>query len=202
MARTKYEEALSWVKSYRQERGDEANPSCFISYAWGRAKNKKWALELAIDLRKADVELIFDQWDSGAGKDLNRFIQRIADTDFVAAVGTPAYLKKYKAEDQAPVVAAELTMINTRLAGKRSQREGVIPLLRAGTKAKSFPALFGGQIHLDFRKEPMHFAGLFELVLALHDIPLDRPQVEEFRALLKPEEQLKARASRAGRGQS
>ena len=202
LARTKYEEALSWVKSYRQERGDEANPSCFISYAWGDAENEKWALELAKDLRKADVEVIFDRWDSGPGKDLNRFIQRIAKAEFVAAIGTPAYLTKYEAEDVGPVVAAELSMITTRLRGKSSEREGVIPLLRAGTKAKSFPALFGSQVHLDFRKEPMHFAGLFELVLALHAIPLDRPQVEEFRALLKPEEQLNARASRAGRGQS
>ena len=69
-------------------------------------------------------------------------------------------------------------------------------------KGAIVPALLGSQIHLDFPKQPMHFAGLFELVLALHAIPLDRPQVEEFRALLKPEEQSKARASRAGRGQS
>ena len=202
MARTKYEEALSWVKSYRQDRKDEANPSCFISYAWGDAEYEKWVLELAKDLRKADVELIFDHWDSGPAKDLNRFIQQIAKADFVAAVGTPAYLTKYEDEDAGRVVAAELSMFTTRLCGTRSEREGVIPLLRAGTKKKSFPALFGSQVHLDFRKEPMHFAGLFELVLALHAIPLDRPQVEEFRAMLKPEEQLKARASRAGRGKS
>ena len=194
LARTRYEEALSWVKSFRHERGDEAKPSCFLSYAWGTAKLEKWVLELAKDLRAADIDVIFDRWDSGPGKDLNRFIQRIDEADFVAAVGTAAYLKKYKADDQGAVVAAELGMITTRLGGKRSQREGVMPLLRTGTKAKSFPALFGSSVHLDFRKETTHFAGLFELILAIHKIPLDRPQVEEFRAMLKPEKGLSAGA--------
>ncbi len=200
LARTKYEEALSWVKSFRHERGDEAKPSCFISYAWGTAKLEKWVLELAKDLRAADIDVIFDRWASGPGKDINRFIQRIDEADFVAAVGTAAYLKKYKAEDQGAVVAAELGMITTRLGGKRSQREGVMPLLRTGTKAKSFPALFGSSVHLDFRKETTHFARLFELILAIHKIPLDRPQVEEFRAMLTPERGLSARASAASSG--
>ena len=194
LARTKYEEALSWVKSFRHERGDEAKPSCFISYAWGAAKLEKWVLELAKDLRAADIDVIFDKWDSGPGKDLNRFIQRIDEADFVAAVGTAAYLKKYKADDQGAVVAAELGMITTRLGGKRSQREGVMPLLRTGTKAKSFPPLFGSSVHLDFRKETTHFARLFELILAIHKIPLDRPQVEEFRGMLTPEKGLRAGA--------
>ena len=158
VARTKYEEALSWVKSFRHERGDEAKPSCFISYAWGDEAYEKWVLELAKDLRKADVEVVFDQWDSHAGDDLMRFIQRIDKENYVAAVGTPAYLEKYEDEDRDAIVSAELGLIAARLSRRPSER-GVIPLLLAGTKRKSFPALFGPAVHIDFRKEPIHFAG-------------------------------------------
>jgi hypothetical protein len=55
---------------------------------------------------------------------------------------------------------------------------------------KSLPALFGPAVHIDFCEELTHFAGLFELILAIHKIPLDRPQVEEFRAMLTPEKGL------------
>ena len=194
--RTVFEEALVWVKSFRRDRGDsDKRPSCFISYAWGEPSHEKWVLQLAKDLRKADVDMILDRWHGTPGTNLNRFIERIDAADFVVAVGTPLYLAKYQKKETDAVVAAEIKLINDRLCNA-SEEESARPLLLDGTPKKSFPALFRGSVSVDFRKKDDYFVRLFELILSLHNIPFDHPRVDDFRERMEAERDRFARAAR------
>ncbi len=183
--RTAFEEALVWVKAFRRDRGDgEKRPSCFISYAWGVPDHERWVLTLARDLQKSDVEAVFDKWHCPPGSDRHRFVQRIVETDYVAAVGTPLYLEKYNGADR--VVEAEITlMIDDRLM-KRSRRASVLPLLLKGSPESCFPPLFRNNVASDFNEREEYFLKLFELILSMHKIPFDHPRVEEFVQKMSP----------------
>ncbi len=178
--RTAFEQALVWIKAYRRDKGkSEERPSCFISYAWGVAEHEKWVVTLARDLRKADVGVILDRWHSPPGSDINRFIEQINSAEYVIAVGTAAYLKKYKAKDRDAVVNAEIVLINSRLRSF-SRRETIRPVLLEGTQKTSYPPLFESIVACEFLEKEKYFSELFLLVMSIHGIPFDHPRVEEF----------------------
>ena len=194
--RTVFEEALVWVKGFRRDRGDsDKRPSCFISYAWGEPSHEKWVLQLAKDLRKADVDMIFDRWHNTPGTSITKFIEEIESAQFVVAVGTAQYLAKYKTKKKDPVVAAEIKLINTRLR-KLSEEESIKPLLLTGTQEECFPPLFEDSVYVDFRDRENHFVRLFELILSLYNIPFDHPRVDDFRERMQAERDRLARAAR------
>ena len=178
--RTAFEEALVWIKALRRDQGkSEERPSCFISYAWGVAEHEKWVVTLARDLRKADVAVILDRWDSPPGTAIQRFIKKITSADYVVAVGTPAYLTKYESEDRDAVVNAEVVLIESRLR-KASRRETIRPVLLEGTQETSYPPMFDGIVACEFLEKEKYFSELFLLVMSIHKIPFDHPRVEEF----------------------
>ena len=194
--RTVFEEALVWVKGFRRDRGDLANrPSCFISYAWGEPSHERWVLQLAKDLRNADVDVIFDRWHNTPGTSITKFVEQIEMAQFVVAVGTPQYLAKYKTKKKDPVLHAEIKLINTRLR-KLSQEESIKPLLLTGIQEECFPALFEDSVYVDFRDRENHFVRLFELILSLYNIPFDHPRVDDFRERMQAERDRLARAAR------
>ena len=194
--RTVFEEALVWVKSFRRDRGDlDKRPSCFISYAWGESSHERWVLQLAKDLRNADVDVIFDRWHNTPGTSITKFVEQIEMAQFVVAVGTPQYLAKYKTKKKDPVLHAEIKLINTRLR-KLSQEESIKPLLLTGTQEECFPPLFEDSVYVDFSKKDNYFMRLFELILSLHNIPFDHPRVDDFRERMQAERDRLARATR------
>ena len=194
--RTVFEEALVWVKGFRRDRGDsDKRPSCFISYAWGEPSHERWVLQLAKDLRNADLDVILDRWHNTPGTSITKFVEQIEAAQFVVAVGTPQYLEKYKTKKKDPVLHAEIKLINTRLR-KLSEEESIRPLLLTGTQEECFPALFEDSVHLDFREKDDHFVRLFELILSLYEIRFDHPRVDDFRDRMQAERDRLARAVR------
>ena len=114
--RTNFETALVRVKSLLRDRGEAEKPTCFISYAWGVPYHERWVLQLAKDLRNADIDVLLDKWNSPPGSDLVRYIDQILKSEFVIVAGTPSLLQKYDSNISDPVVAAELRLINLRLS--------------------------------------------------------------------------------------
>ena len=84
--RAAFEGALVSVKSLLLEGEDAEKPTCFVSYSWGGADEKRWVLQLAKDLQHADVAVVLDQWDSRPGSDLGRYIDRVESCRFVVVV--------------------------------------------------------------------------------------------------------------------
>ncbi|HEY6284358.1 MAG TPA: TIR domain-containing protein, partial [Ktedonobacteraceae bacterium] len=166
--RTTYESALSSVKKFVLDRGQRSKQSCFISYAWGDPVHEHWVLRLSDDLRKADLSVVLDQWDSAAfGTSLTRFISRIDECDFILAVGTPAYRQKYenKVLPHGSVVAAEIDLMSRRLLDTEAQKASVLPLLLDGEEQSSFPPLLQGRVYANFKQEENYLVTLFDLVL-------------------------------------
>ncbi len=188
--RTIYESALSSVKKFVLDKGQRTKQSCFISYAWGDPVHEHWVLRLADDLRKADLTVVLDQWDSAAfGTILTRFISRIDECDFILAVGTPAYRQKYenKVSPHGSVVAAEIDLMSRRLLATEAQKTSILPLLLEGEEQSSFPPLLQGRVYADFKQEEHYLVTLFDLVLTLYHIPFDDPMVRDLRERLRKE---------------
>lgn len=184
--RTAFEEALVWVKSIMRERGDETiRSSCFISYAWGEPTQEKWVLKLAKDLRNAGIGIILDRWHNPPGASITEFIERIEVSDYVISVGTPAYLEKYMEKDEDRVVNAEFRLIGTILRMRKKKRERVIPILLSGNQQTSFPSLLRDSVYVDFRAEDKYFIKLFNLILRLHNIPFEHPNLDDLREAMR-----------------
>jgi hypothetical protein len=182
--RTEYEVAISWVKSFRHERGDANPPTCFISYAWGDPKHERWVEDLADHLRQADIAVTLDKWHCRPGADLAKFIQQITPSDFICAIGTPGYLQKYENTEREAVVAAELNLINARLMRGGAHHDTIIPLLRAGSPQESYPPLLRTAVFVDMRTNRDFLARLFELVMTIHGIAFHEPMARQHRSAI------------------
>lgn len=181
--RTTFEAGLVKVKSLMLELGDaEARPTCFISYARGLPEHERWVLQLAKDLRNADVDVLLDRWHSPPGSDLGRYIDRILGCNFVIVAGTPGLRQKYEANSADPVVAAELELIALRLRQPHQYGRTVVPILLQGTESEAFPPQLQKLVHLDFRNSDAYFPQLFTLIWQLCSLPFDHPLLEELQA--------------------
>ena len=181
--RTLYETGVARLKSLVR---DVKPPSCFLSYAWGSGEHEHWVLTLATDLRNAGIDVLLDRWEQDIGSSLARFIERGAQCDYIAVIGTPSYRIKYEnRDDQAgTVVAAEMHLVNLRMFGTENQKKTVLPLLREGEDETSLPPFLIGRTYADFRKDQVYFAKVFELLLKLyglapHELAMDL--VDEWR---------------------
>jgi small GTP-binding protein len=180
--RTSFEAGLVSVKSLLLERGDAgAKPTCFISYAWGVLDDENWVLQLAKDLRNADIDVLLDRWHSSPGSDLGRYIDRILSSQFVIVVGTPELRQKYEVKGADPVVAAELELIDLRLRQPKRYGSTVLPVLLHGAAHEVFTPSLQKLVNIDFRKEDMYFSQLFVVLWKLWALPFDHPLLEELR---------------------
>ena len=184
--RTAFEAALVRVKALLRDKGKKKKPTCFISYAWGISKNERWVLQLAKDLRNADIDVLLDRWDSPPGSNLDLYIERILSSDFVIAVGTPELRQKYDTRKADPVVAAELKLINLRVRRPTEYGETILPVLLAGDSRKSFPPQLQPLVNVDFRETEFYFRRLFDMIWRLYDLPFDHPQLEELQESMMP----------------
>lgn len=176
--RTAFQEALTTVRAIVRERGNDASPSCFLSYAWGVAAHEKWVRQLADDLRDAGIHGRLDVKHNTPGTDIDAYIEQILETDFVVVVGTPKLLQKYENQESDNVVSSELKLINTRrMQPNRFGRNTVVPVMLEGDPAMSLPPLLQNTVFVDFTDQQQYFERVFDLVLTLHGIPFDHPGI-------------------------
>lgn len=184
--RKAYDSALVWIKSNtRPQTAGSLKKVCFLSYARGVPEHEKWMLRLARDLQNSGLEVLLDQWHNPPGASIVKFTERISSVDFVLAIGTPAYRKKYETEEGGHVVDAELRLIGTRLRKRREEQERVIPLLLAGDQSSSFPPSLEDSVFIDFRVESQYFVKLFDLVVTIYRIPFDQAGLDDIRGTLE-----------------
>jgi hypothetical protein len=181
--RTAFEASLVSVKSLLLERGDgAARPTCFISYAWGVPEHESWVLQLAKDLRNADIDVILDRWHSPPGSDLGRYIERITSSQFVIVIGTPELRRKYDANSADPVVAAELELVSLRLRQPQHYGRTVLPILLEGNTHEAFTPMLQKLVNIDLRQEEVYFPRLLSMIWQLYSLPSDHPILEDLRA--------------------
>ena len=182
--RSRFEQALFRLKTSLAS-DLAAQPTCFISYAWGNPEHEQWVeRELATDLAKAGITVILDRWEnSRIGASIPRFIEQVASADRVVVVGTPLYRTKYNNDTPMGgfVVAAEGDLLGRRLIGTESRKQTVLPVLLDGTVETALPPLLHGRVYGDFRQPDRYFLNAFNLILSVHEIPPNDPTCVELR---------------------
>jgi hypothetical protein len=185
--RTAFEAGVVNVKSLLLERGTARDkPTCFISYAWGRPEHERWVLQLAKDLRNADIDVLLDRWHSRPGADLGRYIDHILKSQFVVVVGTPELQRKYETNTTDPVVAAELELIALRVRQPQQYGHTVLPILLQGAAHEAFPPQLQKLVSIDFRQDQLYFPRLWVMIWQLYQLPFDHPLLEELQTATAP----------------
>ena len=183
--RTVFEQAVFQLQNYVSER--ESRPECFISYAWGNPEHERWVrTRFATDLRKAGLRVLLDVRENAEpGRSIVTFVERIPECDYVLAIGTPLYRRKYveRLESTGRVVGTEIRLIGERLI-RDPEGARIKPLLLDGEAKDSMPPLMLGLVHADFRDETSYFATTYDLMLYLYGISHDDPAVSDWRSRL------------------
>ncbi|MDP8201514.1 MAG: toll/interleukin-1 receptor domain-containing protein [Candidatus Tenebribacter burtonii] len=150
----------------------------FISYSWDSHEHQKWVLELSTDLiKKYGIDVILDQFELSAGKDLTYFMeQSIEKADKVLIILTPNY--KIKSEDRDGGVGYEYSMISQELFESPITNVKFIPIMRLGDLETSSPKFLKSKIYHQMGIDQNYPVKLFELSKIIYDEPLiEKPEL-------------------------
>lgn len=155
----------------------EGTPVVFISYSWDDKEHSAWILQLAEVLADNGVEVILDQYDLKAGKNLPHFMEEaIRRADKVIIVFTPNY--KLKAEGRKGGVGFEYSIMNMELYNNQTGNEKFIPVLRRGNQEESIPVFMQNFIHLDMLNDENFENSCTDLLREIYDEPaIKRPKL-------------------------
>jgi small GTP-binding protein len=189
MRRAAFEAAIVRIK---RNSGQAASPpKCFVSYAWGESKHEQWVIRLAMDLKKAGIDVVLDRWHNPPGASITEFVDKILKAEFALVIGTPLLKQKYENASADSVVTMEQKLINTRLLQPSKYGDKVIPILLAGSSDISFTPMLQDVVYVDFRTEQYYFYHLFSLIVRLYQIGFENPYLVELQNSLKPERDMK-----------
>jgi hypothetical protein len=137
----------------------------FISYSWDSKAHMTWVKRLADTLSAMhEVEVIFDQYDLWAGKDVARFMEEgIEKNDRIILVLTPSYAEKAKSRRGG--VGYENLIITGQIYNN-AQEDRFIPILR-GDPTLSIPPYLRTRLYLDMRDDREFEGRLSDLRRAL-----------------------------------
>lgn len=152
----------------------------FISYSWDNQAHQEWVLNLAKDLiSKFGINVILDQFELSAGKDLTYFMESsIEKADKVLVILTPNYKKK--AEERKSGVGYETSMITQEIFESPISKVKFIPILREGKQAISAPKFLKSKLYHQMDDDNLYINKLYELSRIIYEKPLiEKPELGE-----------------------
>jgi len=155
----------------------ENRKTVFISYSWDSHEHQEWVLNLATELiEKYGIEVILDQFELSAGKDLTYFMeQSIEKSDKVLIILTPNY--KSKAEERMNGVGYEYSMITQEIFASPVTKIKFLPILREGDLNTSSPKFLKSKVYHNMIDDNFYIPRLFELHKLIYDKPLKEKPV-------------------------
>lgn len=156
----------------------ENRKKVFISYSWDGTEHQEWVLNLAKDLiEKFGVDIILDQFELSAGKDLTHFMENsIMVADKVLVILTPNY--KVKAENREKGVGYETSMISKEIFESPISKVKFIPILRSGTQSSSSPKFLSSKLYHEMSDDLHYINKIYELSRVIYDKPLiEKPEL-------------------------
>ena len=157
------------VEEKPQKADSEPAPVVFVSYSHDSPEHKRWVGELASDLVGSGVDVIIDQWDTGPGDDLPKFMEKsVTRANRVLAICTDAYVQK--ADDGKGGVGYEAMILTGELVKNLGQNK-FIPIIRQpGDNAKK-PKFLVTRFHVSFNDDGDFESKLEELLREIHKAP-------------------------------
>ncbi len=146
-------------------------PIAFISYSWDSKEHQDWVLKLADDLmQEYSVEVILDQNELQAGKDLAYFMESSMErASKVLLILTPNY--KLKAEGRAGGAGYEYSMISQGLFEVQASNNKFIPVLRTGALSTSSPGYVKSKVYQDMSNDGEYDVSLYKLAQVIWNKP-------------------------------
>lgn len=148
----------------------------FISYSHDSEDHKEWVKHLATILVKNGVEVILDQWDLRAGKDIPQFVEdSILKSDRVLLICTESYAEK--ANNRVGGVGVEALVINSSLMEDLGTSKFVV-VVRQQNPRIQLPNLLKSRLFVDFSDDGSFEAQVEHLIKELHGVVhLDKPKL-------------------------
>jgi hypothetical protein len=147
-----------------------AHKTVFISYSWDSEEHQNWVLNLANTLVTNGVDVILDQYELSAGKEMTFFMEKSLTADKILIILTPKY--KAKADKREGGVGYEYSLFTQEYYDKQPDQTKIIPILRTGDKDTSSPTFIKTRLYHDMRNDPTFDAKVFELIKIVIDKPL------------------------------
>ncbi len=145
-------------------------PTVFISYSWDSEAHKEWVLNLAENLIKNGVDVLLDQYELSAGKEMTFFMEKAMTADKVLLILTPNY--KLKADKREGGVGYEYSLLSKEYYDKEPDKTRILPVLREGDEKISSPAYVQTRIFHDMREDSKFDSRFFEVIKLIINKPL------------------------------
>lgn len=152
-----------------------ATPKVFISYSWDGEAHKKWVLDLADRLTtEGGVEVLLDQYEMRAGRNLNHFMERaVAEADKVLLILTENY--KRKAKNREGGIGFEYSMITTEWFQNQTGKVKFIPVLRGEKRADCVPNFVQSFLSVNMQNDADFAEEFRKLLFDIYDEPIVAP---------------------------
>lgn len=146
----------------------ESCPVVFISYSWDGDSHKDWVGQLADDLTKMGAYVLFDQY-LDPGTSISNFMELgIERADKVVIIGTESYKQKSLGISGGAAVEG-LILRNGVMANIGTTK--IIPCLRQGSFASSFPSSISDRKGEDFTDDSQYRKTLSSLWSDINNKP-------------------------------
>jgi hypothetical protein len=155
---------------------EELVPVVLLSYSHDSPAHKKWVGLLATKLMANRIDVILDQWETGPGDDLPKFMERsVSRADRVLMVCTEAYV--HKADDGKGGVGYEAMIVTGELVKDLGTRK-FIPIIRQRNGRDRKPKFLETRYHINLSETQNFDNGFEELLRELHKAPvLPKPKL-------------------------
>lgn len=165
----------------------ENNLTVFISYSWDSEAHKEWVLNLANYLFGNGINVLLDQYELSAGKDLQYFMESgVEKADKVLLILTPNY--KIKSDERQGGTGFEYSMISQELYSLQHNNKKFIPILREGSLHNSAPVYLKSKVYLDMGQNTNFEVQAFKLLRELYEKPeITKPSIGNAPNFEKPE---------------
>lgn len=140
----------------------------FISYSWDSKEHQEWVGQLADDLTKNGIYVLYDGYNED-GTPIDMFMELgIQRADKVIVIGTPNFLLKYNASSSG--AAFEGYIIRAYVIQSVGTKK-IIPCLRKGNYKLSFPMILSSRKGHDFSDDNNYELELEDLCREIWEKP-------------------------------
>ncbi len=142
----------------------------FISYSWDNREHRAWVRDLVEELRKHNIDCIFDQSDLMPGEEATAFMERgIGDCGITLLICTTSYTRKADAREPGGVGFETIVSSHEYLVRAPHERSRFIPIVRANVlpNGRKLPRYLGSAFYVDMSGDNWRATPMLALVNAI-----------------------------------
>lgn len=144
-----------------EQENKDRRAKVFISYSYDSTDHEAWVVNLASDLAKRGVEIVFDQWDVRLGGNLQMFMEKgLEGASRVVVICTDKYNEK--SNNGKGGVGYEKTILTDEIIRDQDTHK-FIPILRGVTGIAKTPKCLLGRRYLDMSDDITYESNLEKL---------------------------------------